>query len=627
MKRNNIFIIIFFFIFSTFIFPQFSKNPDIENLLNNLPPLNEYENSHGIILKREIKIELNENGTIKKRVYSVIKIMDKKGAKKFSTLKILYNKNFEKIDFFQAGTYNETGIFTSSQSAKDEKSNYIKKFPLYDNYYFKVLNFENVQKGNVIEVGYDVLEHGKNLDGILILEDYEPILNEDITISIPENKDLFFKLVNGEKIFSESYLKDGYKIYHFQGKDLKPIKEEINSPPIDYFATRIIYSTYKSWKDTINLLRKKFLSENKEKIDLPDKIKKSKDKLEYLKNTFFYISNIKNVLVPLEKTFFKINSPNSIIKNGYGDNIDKAYLMYRILKMGGIDVYPVLFENHRVKIDKNIPTLKQFNYVGLKVILDKKVYYFNPMIENAAFPYSSFINKNVCLTVKEDSHSFEEMKLNGIKNGYESNFEININRNLTINFKNITSTWGGFSIVARGKLKNATEDNLVNSIKATFPDVKNISVKLSNLKKLIDPFKISLKLDLTNYLLKERSVYFLQLPPNIYDFTTIIIDTSLEKRENPLYVGEPLSAITNYIITFPKGISPLLVPDKLKFESKYLDIYIIPEYLKDKNILKIKKEIETKSRYIPKSLYEKVKEAIKKFNKPEYNLLMFKENK
>ncbi len=602
------------------------KNPDINELIKNLPHLNEYKTYPAVVLKKEIKIELNKNGTIKKRVYTVLKIMNQKGETKHSTLKLLYNKDFEKIDVFQAGTYNKTNIFTPPKSIKDKKPEYIKRYELYNNLYFKVINFDNVIKGNIIEIGYDIFikKNDKNLDGILILNDYEPILDEDITISIPENKDLFFKLVKGKNIFSESYLKDGYKIYHFSGKDLNPLKDEINSPPIGYFASKIIFSTYKSWDEALKKFRYKFFNDAEVKLTLPKEITNLKTKYDYLKNTYYYLNSIKNVFVPLNESFLKINSPEMIMEKKYGNILDKTFLMYEILKKKNIEVYPILFENHKINIDKNIPTLKQFNYMGLKVILNEKTYYFQPMMENSAFPYSSFINKNVCMVVKHSKYNFETMKLSNSQNGFESNYNILLNKNKSIDFSNITTTWGGFSIVARDKLKNSTESELKNSIQSSYPNVKNVSVSMTNLKNPIDPFKIKLNMKLTDYLLKERNIYFFQLPPNIYDFTSIVIDTSLEKRENPLYIGEPFKATTNYSVSIPKNMIPLFLPDKLKFENKYLNIYIIPEYLKEKNILRIRKEVETKARYLPKSIYKKVKSAINNFNNVEYNLLIFK---
>ncbi len=617
MIKNKfmLFLIILIFLMEIFSFSQFQKNPEIEKYLNH-PSQEDYPESNNVIIKRNIEIILSKDGKIKKRVYQIIKIFSKNGIEKFSNLRVLYIKNKENVDFFQAGTYDTTGFFTPVEDIYETPVN-------YRDIYSKVAKFKNLDSGYIIEVGYKKNEMGKNLDGKIFLKDWYPILDEEITISIPQKKDLFFKLKNGEKILYESYLKNGYKIYHFHAKNLSPLIKEPQSPPEEYFSPLLIFSTYSSWQDRLKELLKKIKD-----IELTQKIQKtilelkknSKKKWEVLENTFNTINNVKNIYIPFNLALKLQPDISKTLNLKKGTTLDKTILMYTILKSLNFDVKIFFFEKHKLEVERNIPALSQFNLMGLKITLGDKILYLNPFSEYSSFPYSPFINGNSVMLVSDKKISFEDCgKI--AKNGFIINYDLYLEKNGDVKLQNKIKLWGEFSLLCRNSFNRIEKKEIEERINS-YLNCKDLKFKMENIENLKDPAVLTIEGTLKKYGLKERKILFLELPPNIFPFTTIKIDTSLEKRKLPIYLGEPAKVTINYKIKLPENFIPLYEFKNFSYSGNSLKLTMKFKYNKKNNLIKVVKEIETLKRYSKPEEYEKLKVAISNFYKPNYSLLL-----
>jgi transglutaminase-like putative cysteine protease len=274
------------------------------------------------------------------------KILTYAGKKSFSELKFPYNPAWENITIEYAKVTLKNG--TVKKINKDEinlmDAPWVGAAPRYPPSKILVISLPGVELGSIIE--YRVVRKYKNrpfFSAIEYFQDFNPIVKKTVRIAIPEKMKLKVSNRNraGNNLFVYKNSKSGD--YLWKGKDADALKWERNLPPSWSFIPSCAVSSgnlrsYAALLDrTFKKAAKKQLKTEAETVELLKDIKEPQKKIEAIRN--FVAMRIKNAgpsfgTLPLNA----VTPADKTLSDGYGNNTDRAVLLYAMLKKAGF--YP-----------------------------------------------------------------------------------------------------------------------------------------------------------------------------------------------------------------------------------------------------------------------------------------------
>lgn len=363
-------------------------------------------NSDALVLEEINEYELKDEHSWKETKYLKLKILTYAGKKRYSDIKIRYNPTLESVKIKKAKVIMSSGeiIKINSDEMNIMDADWVGDAPRYPAGKILVVNFPAVDIGSVIE--YKIIKTKKNrpfftIDGSLSnsgnpfyrsggkFRYYEPILKKTLRIKSPKNLDL--KIIkadhgigiynslnhNNKHIIQEKRKQNkDYEIIEFTASKVEPVVRERNLPPW-YSFNPVVFVSSGSLEEYSNYIREALLKN----VSLSPlikgtvrKITKNKtNRLEIIKSIRNYVAR-NNTYVSLSYNKLPISSISKAdvtLKDGYGNSIDQAILLFSLLSAAGFEPEFVL-STYRTKLrNLCIPINKTPSYNWFKKVLVK----------------------------------------------------------------------------------------------------------------------------------------------------------------------------------------------------------------------------------------------------------------
>jgi len=545
MKFLMLFILL---VLSTNLYSNNSKE-----IIKNFEPTKEEIKNGAVIIKKDVKHELDKDNNSKSTYYYLIALLDKKAIEDYTHISIPFNSYYKdyKIDFARI-------------ISKDGVVNELKKDALQ----IKTPNNNMYNDTKIIEFSLPSMKNGSFIEYKLTFNSKKQLINKHwsksgyigrfhinnssaridsvrsskIEVSIPKTNKLFTKFYN-IKVKPKIKTVENKKIYSWQFNDISKFDFE-DLTAISYY--RIVpnysFSTMKNW----SVLNNQFNEIFNEKVVVDSKIKNLASKItkntkndeEKIEKIYKYLQeNIKYVFANFGSGGFTPHSTHEILENLYGDCKDQSILFISLLRAVGIEAHPTIVNASLfTKFDKEIVMPQYFNH--MITYIPSKNLWVDTTGSNFTFPGTSVntIDKNSLIIkdkveIKKITNKLENEILITKRYDYKNNNQL---LNVEIDFKGAYSDhYKALYSQYDSKLTDMYESffaQLYNS--ATIKDFKFTNIKTNDKNvKLIFNVKSNGEIDLDNKT-TPIATYYGGLDSFILEKTTL---RKLKKPENTKY--------------------------------------------------------------------------------------------
>ncbi len=238
-----------------------------------------------------------------------------------------------------------------------------------------LITFPDLQVGSTVEVDTETQRSAPPMDHtfstLQTLQTDQPVLRQDLTVTLPASMPLAWKVYRGEAQFTRQE-RDGQVICHWQVGEQPQMVPEPSMPPAQEVMPVLAISTIRSWKDVSRWFANLSRDGQKMTPDLDRLVaqvtagkSRQEDKVQAL---FFWVSrNIRYVETAFtgEKAGFLPAPAEQTWRRKYGVCRDKAEFLVTLLRSIGVDAYNVLI-TAGVRRDVDIPGI-QFNHAIVAV--------------------------------------------------------------------------------------------------------------------------------------------------------------------------------------------------------------------------------------------------------------------
>ena len=340
----------------------------VEDLAKGAPSRAKYPDSSAVVVRAGEVFTLTRGGGSTEEYFRALEVFNLTGREKFSDFRIPFDKNTDKVEVVLAQTIKGDGtvVAVESKAINDVTPPELAEADLYANVVHRVLSFSAVDPGSMLAVHFKK-ERGKadQLEGIVFFQFDEPIVRKDLKIVIPDDRSLRYK-IRGLTADLESEAAEGQRIYHLQAADSPQIKPETDMPAVQELASRIVFSTWPSWRAAAGGFAGSFFAAA---VPGPEVealsrglVKSAASDADKIKSVFFFVArDIRSVRFALGEGGYEVHAAETVLKNRYGDWKDKAALAVAMLRAAGVPAYPVFVNSRAIAPEEAVPTLKQFD--------------------------------------------------------------------------------------------------------------------------------------------------------------------------------------------------------------------------------------------------------------------------
>lgn len=560
-----------------------TEKPDVSKLLNLADQLkNVFSEYKGVILIDDGFFELLPNGERTYR-YHFAGLVLKDERREWANFIRYFQEDAERFKIILARVIKKTGEITEVDKSKIKITKPRQDMEFFGKEKIVTFTFPNVEIGDIVEYIFEDYEFNpwnKNFFEVSwFFGGDDPVYYSKVTIKLPEGKTLYYKLKNVQEIKIDSIYDKG-KIYTFEHYNAVPIIEEPRMPAKEELFPRLISGIYKDWDYIMNWyseFQKKRMVVTKKLQTLTDSIiKGAKNDDEKIARLYHWVQrNIRYISIKGgASSSVSGHKAEETLKNGYGDCTDKAILFSTMLKVAGIEAYPIYLEtNDGPDLDIDIPTFGGNHAIVQVFPKDKEPFFLDPVSTFNRYPSFASMNHGV--------HSICAMKnsLQFIKvpepemNHRKYNYDIYINNELSgiVNF--FSNYEGDYEARIRAYwdyLKGEEiEMSFLNMVKSVSPDAELFHYNIFNLNDISLPFKLRIIYKMDDLIEKTGNVLLFKLPEidKRYSFREIV----LEKRTFPLMYETSEMITHRFYIEFPSNVKILSVPDEISIDNGKLE--------------------------------------------------------
>lgn len=360
---------------------------------------------------------------------------------------------------------------------------------------------------------------------------------------------------------------------------------EPNMPPAHTVCQRLLLSTAAKWEEISswywNLSKPRLDTVTDEmRKTVKDILAKSTDQeLNKIWNIFTWVSqNIRymGVTTETEAPGYEPHNVSETFEKRYGVCRDKAALLVAMLRLAGIDAYPVLIHVGE-KRDPQVP-MTFFNHAIVGVRGKDGTYtLMDPTNENSADLLPAYLaGKSYLVATPEGETLLTSPEIPASANMVFAQGKGNIDANGNLTLLTKIDFDGLNDSVYRGFLIRSSEDRrrqfFEGAVKEVIPgaNLDNLEILPENLRDTDTPLSIALSISATDYPSKGDKATLLDLPwmTTIIGYANFLVnETGLEKRRFPFETENACGVEESIELTLNNSASPIALPDNISFKT------------------------------------------------------------
>lgn len=350
-----------------------------------------------VIYLQEQVDELNGDGTKRRGMHTVFRVLTRAGADKFRRLPVWYAPETEEAAFVTARVLHRDGSVSEAQIVPVRRPG---------DRQVRMAVFPALNPGDTVETSYVVTQTAPDFFGeyfghVHCFRRKEPVAVSRYILRAPAGKALYFHLTGGAPAARERARADGGRERVWEMNYLPALADEPFALPPEERTPAVQVSTFKTWEELGRWYWGLVKSQNvltpeiKEKVaELTEGLETAEDKAGAIFD--WVATEVRNNAWSFGVHGFKPYNAGAIFTRRFGDCKDKATLINVMARAAGLEAWPVLvratgWENGRGREDLSLPMLNHFNHCISLVMLDGKPQFLDGTMHNrtlSALPFT-----------------------------------------------------------------------------------------------------------------------------------------------------------------------------------------------------------------------------------------------
>jgi hypothetical protein len=623
-------------VISFLIFFPILAQEKVEDIVKAAPSRAKYPDSSAVVIRSVQTYMLDETGKKTEDYFRALEVFNLTGREKFSDFRIPFDKNEERINVLLAKTFKPDASFVEveAKAINDVTPPELADADMYANILHRVLSFPAVDPGSVLVIHYQKEKsNAGSLDGLVLFQLDEPMVRKELKIVIPQDRLLKYKIRGLTTDFKEE-IAGAQKTYGLVSTDCPQIKPEEYMPSLGELSSRVVFSTFKDWKEASQAFSESFFKAVNPSAEVKkttaNLLKNASSRDEKIKKIFFFVvKEIRSIRFNFNEGGYDVHDAETVLKNRYGDWKDKSALLISMLQAAGISASPVLVNSRSISPEEDIPTLKQFDAILVAVSGAPKDgdLFLDPFADDSIFGYFLEGRESRGLKVTPQGVEFVPVRcLPEAESLLRNDVSVEIDGAGSIQGKMSSELSGLFDKRARNELKDKTGKELgvfySESVNKICEDGKILKKQLSDPKDLSQKVKIGQEFSGTNFGIFQGNIMLLTIPQVPYSFSDLPATPSLAKRLYPFRMAGEAEVVSTMALKIPVGFKPLYFPESYSFQKDYGDFSVASAYDAGQGSVVIKKTLRFKKKEIPVGQYEEFKKIIESFGLPKNTLIL-----
>lgn len=592
----------------------------IQESIENAPTEPDNPEESAVVLWEAEVHDLDEDG---RRVYStrrVVKIFNEDGYR-FGEIRIPYTQDADDVTIHHARTIKPDGTQMELEERKIVRgitpSRYTEAGLNVDT---RLMYFElpKISDGCIIDYAYSTRNPRGAMKGEFWRQVYfqvdVPVQSYRLTTHVPKKTPLFYR-VNGTSIEPTVTENNYSRTYTFEAKDVPALRHEPLMPAVSDFAYNISISTIGSWDKLIawyaTLIREqdRITKEIEQKtkeilIGALSRQEKIKRLYEFVATTIKYAGDERGIWG------IKPYPAAKVLEGEWGDCKGKSTLLSTMLRVAGIDSYPVLISAGKASgIVPEIPSLAYFNHMILAVDggKGKDLIWLDPTAQTCAFgdfpvsdqnrwtlivntdaPTKDGIGVDTTDTSIQDQEKLDGEKVKNLLYAFQKSpalpadsnvrhtkTHVKVKKDLSVEVTHELRVSGDFNARLRARLLGVDHrEERIRFLRSTLELDERAKVehfKISETRQLGPEVKINLTWSCKEYLYKMGDQFILELPVIEYPYAELLRE---EERNHPAVLGKAFTFEDQIIVDAETPFVIEMVPEPQKLQTDVAEIHL-----------------------------------------------------
>ncbi len=538
-----------------------------------------FPDSKAIVLKSEKEITFTEDNRIRVEEFYILKFLNYSGMKAFENIKIGYNSGLWDLKILPSFTIKPDGTF---DTLVESEMNFIKpdyideKASQYAKAKMMVLSFPALDESSSVFVHY-VKETKGNSDypfgWYFPFANEDPVLNFKLVVKYPSSRSITYKLYNTNK----NPIKTSTELI-VKFDTLEALPPEPNLPNFTDIRPSIAFTTMPSWGKVVQYVGSKFYPYIEAESEL---VREKFDELggDINRLYLFVADSIGSIPIDIQDEILQPTPPDTVIRRGFGDPLQKIILLGSFLYRAGYAVYPLLLpiENMEPKLD--IPIFEQYRSFALMAVKDNDTLFLDPISETSPMGVVPGYYGKSAAFVKKDGLDF-------IKVGGE---EPSVYFNISLVLDDSGGVEGEYKVESKGSLSSRIralfKGEKPRRIRMKCEEILSNFARKSRLKSYsvngaenpLEPISVAISFAADSFAFFQKDMMLVNLPlPSGLEFE-LYPDVSLDERRLPMELGEILSIAASFNITPPPGYEIVFYPEKKELKNSCGEYHVFSE--------------------------------------------------
>lgn len=426
-----------------------------------------------------------------------------------------------------------------------------------------------------------------------------PVQYYRLATHLPKKLNLLFR-VNGPTMTPTITENNYTRTYTFEATDIPALRREPLMPAVSDFAYSISLSTIDSWDRLLTWYATLIREQDRSTEEIVQKtnalLKGALTRNEKIKRLYEFVAT-KIQYAGDEKGIWAIKPypAAEVLKKEWGDCKGKSTLLSTMLRIAGIDSYPVLISaGKESRVIREVPSLSYFNHMILAVDggKDKDLIWLDPTARTTPFGdfpvgdqnrWTVIINTDAPKSNTTETQLVDIEKLDGEKvkerlftfqkspalpansNKKRTSTHVRVKKDLSVEVTQELWVSGDFNARLRARILNASNrDERIQLLREALElDERAIvdDLKISEIEQLSKDLTVEITWLCREYVYEIGGKYILELPVVKHPYAILL---SEEDREHPVVIGKTLTLEDDITVDVDAPFTIEAVPESKK---------------------------------------------------------------
>lgn len=613
---------------------------DFMAIARSAPSGDEYPESGALILLLDGHERVRDDGRAFLTLQRAVKILTNQGRREFSDFKLPFDSEVQTVRVRTARTIRRD--FRTSDVDEDAINDItppeLKGASVYSNVLEKVFSYPAALTGSVLTLDLEretEAREGKRAGGWALFQADEPILAREFALTVP-GIPVTYRFENGS-LEPEIETSDGETTYRWTAEEVPGVVPEPNMPPRRSVFPRLLYTTARGWDQVAEEFAEGFFPNVICEGDLARAVEAwtegTSTEEDRIREIFLHVTrDVRSVELDLGKGGYEPNPAPEVYHNRYGDCRDKAVLLVAALRKAGVEAHPVLFDHDPVPLVEEVPTVKQFNDVGVIIRTRTGLRFLDPGAEHCPYGFYPEGGGNRGLVVTPEG--FEIITIPEVP--HEGNFS---EKTLLAKVASDGSAEGRVECSLGGyfdfQARRSVAEKTAKEREMEFSSAANRLVEgaalgetsVTDLADLTSPVEIKLGFSAEGFGYRQGDILIVRVPPFPLRFANAQAYPGLEDRSYDFMAESSLLETYRVELEIPEAYDALYVPPAYAKETETGRWAIESTVDGEEGRIVLTRTVALKSRRVSREAYPEFKAAFDAVTSPKNSLILLERRK